>query len=59
MRARAACAREELVHVAVRPTHRGLQDGVQFAERPVRADNEPPPERWPGVFERDLELAEW
>src|SRR6266852_6442935 len=41
----------------VRPAHRLLQDGVKLVEREVRGQEDPAPDQWAGIFERDLDAA--
>jgi hypothetical protein len=45
----------EVVQMAVRPPHRGLEDVVQPVEGQVAGDLEPPPDRRPGAVEVDTQ----
>jgi hypothetical protein len=47
---------DEMMQVAVRPSHRNLDDLVQTVERQVRPHQDAPPDRRLGPLERDLEL---
>src|SRR5712691_43704 len=50
--------RNELVEMRVRPTHRDLEDLVEFVEGRVILDLDASPHRGLAVFKRDLELVD-